>query len=334
MNEIEKEIHFIRKIYRDVLNGYSLFNFKNKNIYFKHLRELDFGKCNEIYVENFRKAKAQGLLTIEDKLKILISNGDWSNEKNENILSLTRELDNLTQTRSKLIIRSQIEEFDKKIEIILKDLQALESERKTLLGLTAEGFAEKKSNEYVLYLSLYNDETLSRKLFESEEEFEEADVDTLASYFYLYKDLVTELSEINLKKIAACPFFLNYFFLCSSNPFFYYGRSIVDLTKYQLDLFILGKCYENVLTKTGKNPPEYLKTLDEIVDWYNNKGFVGDTNPKDKNQIGKTYIGASKEELKSLMGNSKEEVVDLVAEAKKFNRDLSFEDILKIHGEK
>lgn len=333
MNEIEKEIHFIRKIYRDILNGYTLFNFKNKKIYFRHLKEIDFGKCNEVYVEYFKRSKMQGLLAAEDKLKILEANGDWSEKKNKQISSLREELDNLNQTKSKLIIKSQIEEFNKKIEKIDKELCLLEDEKKTLIGLTAEGFAEKKSNEYILYLSLYKDESLSEKVFESEEEFEETETDTLAAYFFIYKDLITELSEINLKKIAVCPFFLNYYFLCSSNTFFYYGKSIVDLTKYQLDLFVLGKCYENVLTKIGKNPPEYLNTLEDLVSWYDNKGFFGDINSKNQDQIGKTYVGASKEELKRLVANSKEEVVDLVEEAKKFNKDLSFKDILKIHGE-
>jgi hypothetical protein len=334
VNDIENEIQFVRKIYRDILNGYTYFNFKNKKIYFKHLKEIDFSKCNQIYIEHFKKSEAEGLLPIKNKLKILEENGDWSQLKDEKIKSLSDEINNLNQTKSKLIIKSQIEEFNKKIQILSKELKEIESEKKSLLGLTAEGFAERKSNEYILYLSLYSNEQLSEKVFKNEEDFEETDANDLADYFFIYRDLILELSERNLRKIAVSPFFLNYYFLCSSNPFFYYGKSIIELTRYQLDLFTLGKHYENILTKTGKNPPEYIKTLDELVDWYDNKGFFKNAQEKDKDQIGKTYIGATKEELKELISDSKDEVVDLVEEAKKFKGDLSFEDILKIHGEK
>jgi len=333
VNDLEKEIQFIKKIYRDILNGYTSFNFKNKKIYFKHLKEIDFGKCNEVYIEHFRKSEAQGLLSTKNKLKILEENGDWSKSKDQKIEFLINEIDRLTQTKNKLIIKSQIQEFNQKINTLSEELKNLEAEKKNLLGLTAEGFAEKKSNEYILYLSLYLDEDLSKKVFQNEEEFEETDANDLAGYFFIYRDLILELSEKNLRKIAASPFFLNYYFLCSSNPFFYYGKSIISLTRYQLDLFTLGKHYENVLTKTGKNPPEYIKTLDELVDWYDTKN-LGKITRQDKDQIGKTYIGASKEELKELTANSKDEVVDLVEEAKKFKKDLSFEEILKIHGEK
>lgn len=334
MNFLEKEIQLTRKLYRDILNGYSCFNFKNKKIYFKHLKEIDLGKCNEIYLEHFKKAKEQGLLETKDKLKILEENGDWSKEKDTKINLLVEEIDNLSQTKNKLIIKSQIEEFNKKIKILSDELTSLENEKKTLLGLTAENFADKKSNEYIIYLSFYHDPSLTQKAFKDEEEFEDLDIHNLAEYFYLYKDLIIELSDKNLKKIAVCPFFLNYYFLCAGNPFFYYGKSIVDLTKYQLDLFTLGKNYEGILTRTGKNPPEYIKTLQELVEWYENNGFLKNIQEKNKDQIGQTYIGASKEELKELASNSKEEVIDLLEEAKKFNRDLSFDDILKIHGEK
>ena len=46
-----------------------------------------------------------------------------------------------------------------------------------------------------------------------------------------------------------------------------------------------------------------------------------------------TYVGATKEEIKNIIGNDKE-TVDLLEEAQKIGKDLNFEDLLKIHGEK
>jgi hypothetical protein len=48
--------------------------------------------------------------------------------------------------------------------------------------------------------------------------------------------------------------------------------------------------------------------------------------------MGQSFIGATKEEMRKITSDSKEEVLDLSVEAEKAGGELSFDQILKIHG--
>jgi predicted lactoylglutathione lyase len=86
------------------------------------------------------------------------------------------------------------------------------------------------------------------------------------------------------------------------------------------------------VSKSGENPPANVKSLGELVSWYENRQIISNLKEKDSNKMGQSYVGASKEELKLMTSNSKDEVVDLAEEAKKAGGNLSFDQILKIHG--
>lgn len=333
MNQIEKEFELIRKIYRDLLNGYTAVTIKNNIFYFKHLTDLDQTDCNNIFIKEFNKAKSSGLLEENEKIKILKDSGHWSEEKELKIKDIKDSVTSLNITKSKLIIKSQIEFIDKKLEKLKKDLEAISNERSSLLGLTAEDFAKKKSNEYILFITIYNDYLLQNRYFKNVDEFEEVDSDELLNFFIGYKDILDQLSYQNIKKIAVMPFFLNSFFLAKDSPYNFFGKPIIELTKYQLELFMLGKQYQNILIQSKSSPPSY-ESLDELVSWYDNQSLINSNAGRaSTNKMANTYIGADKEEIKKIIGQDKD-TIDLLQEAKKLGKDLTFEDLLKIHGEK
>jgi hypothetical protein len=334
VNQIEKEFEFIRKIYRDVLNGYTSLSIKNNLYYFKHLTDLDQTDCNNIFLKEFTKAKASGLPEEKDKIDILKISGHWSEDKENKIKTFQTEINALNNTKSKLLIKSQIDFIAKKISSIEKELKSLIDERSSILGLTAEDFAKKKSNEYILYITIYKDSDLKSKFFNTLEEFEEIESNELLALFLGYRELLDDLSFQNLKKIAILPFFLNNFFLAKDNPYTFFGKPIIYLTKYQLELFTLGKQYQNILIQSKSTPPNY-ESLDELVAWYDNQGAINSSSTKiNKNKLGNTYVGADKDEVKRIAGADKN-TVDLIEEVSKMGKgkDLNFDDLLKIHGE-
>ncbi|NBP00102.1 MAG: hypothetical protein EBU90_08215 [Proteobacteria bacterium] len=333
MNQLEKEFEFIRKIYRDVLNGYTSITIKSRNYFFKHLTDLEQTACNNIFVKEFNNAKLSGLLEEKDKIKILEDSGHWSREKEEKIKRLQEEIGLLNITKSKLIIKAQIEFIDKKINKIKFDLNELLTERGLLLGLTAEDFAKKKSNEYILYITIYKDSDLNDRYFKNMQEFEDVEPEELLSFFIGYKDILDDLSGRNIKKIAAMPFFLNSFFLAKDSTYNFFGKPIINLTKYQLELFMSGKQYQSVLVQSKSTPSTY-DSLDELVDWYDNQGLINANAGKTavNNKMANTYVGANKEEIKKIVGREKD-TIDLLEETKKIGKDLNFEELLKIHGE-
>ena len=121
-----KEIEFARRIYKDILNGYSELEFLGKTLYIKHFSDLDFGQIQEFKEEKRREAKSKGLLSEKEKVDLLIENGSWSKAEESDLSNLSAELKNLKLSRSKLYIEAQIKlqterkyDFSRKTHIVL-----------------------------------------------------------------------------------------------------------------------------------------------------------------------------------------------------------------------
>ena len=330
MNELYQEINFCRKLYRDILCGFTLLDIGDKKINIKHLTERELCETNDVYLYEYNQAKKSGLLTEKDKISILIKDKIWLESQEKDISNLNDEISLKKTTLSKMFIQAQIKQLKDEIKNLESKLDNLIKERDELLELTVENFAFKKSNQYVIYLCLY-DENFN-KFFNSNESFGDIDENQLIIYIYAYKEYMKMFELNNLKKIAVSPFFANSFYLSEDSIFNFYGKPIVDLTKNQIDLFSLAKNYKSYLMKSTDTPPDNVKSLDELVDWYENRPNLSNLKEKNKDKMGQSYIGATKEELINMASNSKDEVLDLSSEAKKAGGDLSFEQILKIHG--
>lgn len=329
-NDLNQELNLVRKLYKDILDGFTKFPFKNNYIKIKHLSEAESCEINQVYIDQYHIAKQSGLLTENDKLEILCRDKIWSKEKEKEIELITQEIGTKKNTLAKLFIKSQINLIKDEIKSKENSLKTLIKEKEDLLGFTVENFAFKKSNERIIFMSFYNQE--QEKLFVDEEEFSSLEEDLLYEYIFIYKQFVDMFDIRSIRKIAVCPFFMNSFLLSEDNIFNFYGKSIVNLTKNQTDLFSVARNYKFYLTKSNDNPPNSYKDLDELVNWYENKPNLANAKEKSKDSLGQSYIGATKEELMTIASNPKEEVVDLTQEAKKSGGNLSFEEILKIHG--
>jgi hypothetical protein len=99
VNQVEKEFEFIRKTYRDILNGYTSFKIKDRFLYFKHLTDLEYTECNNIFVKEFNNAINSGLLEEKEKIKILKETDHWTEEKEDQIKKIENELQTLQNTK-------------------------------------------------------------------------------------------------------------------------------------------------------------------------------------------------------------------------------------------
>jgi biotin synthase len=81
---------------------------------------------------------------------------------------------------------------------------------------------------------------------------------------------------------------------------------------------------------------EYYDDLDKLIDWYElnkNIGSASEVKHRAKEKDGATYVGASKDEIKTINNfNEKDEIIDLSKEAEKAGGELSMKDIIKLHG--
>lgn len=323
------EIGIAQRVYKDILNGFSCVQSKDYGeIFLKHLSDLDHGYIQEYKKQVYEEAKKRGIFTEQEKIKICIEQEVWGTKKEKRLSFLTDEVLRLQETKNKFIIKSQVKSVQIKIDTIQKELEDLEKERLEVLDITCENYSSKKVNEYYVYYTLFKDSDLKERLLDLEE-FEELEPVKLSQLVLDNNDCVVQYSPEEIKKIAASPFFLNSIMISKGNPTIFYGKPIMELTNYQQDLFQSGVRFKSIIENEGKSPPP-SDSLQELVDWYDKKVTKKDD---EKDNAGATVFGASREELDSLAGEQTPGIDLHDAFKKSGKKQLSLQDMLKLHGE-
>lgn len=330
----------IRLLFVDILKGYTEAYYKNTKVYFKHNTSFDSGDIDSKRQDFIRKARNNGLPTESEKEKYLISENLWSKEKDNEIERIRSYILNLKTTKSKLFRNEEIEYINKQINEEDTKLIQLVTERKDLLGFTVEDYANKKVNEYYMYNSLYRERDLNEKYF-SENEFDELENKDISAIIQIYNNVSKDFSEKNLKKIALSSFYLSLYNMCEDNPYYLYGKPIIHLTFYQIEVFSYSRYFRNALSDSKHKPSDELyNDPEKLIEWLEssknaeemlNKGPKKE-NSKSEGAIGTSIIGAKKEDLAKI--GAEEKGISLHNEALKKGGVLSMEDLMKLHGVK
>ena len=259
-----------RYAYREILQGYS--HIEEENFYIKHFKESDLGFVDTVYKKCIDSCKKKGLLSREEKLTLYkkenLIDESLFEEKVQLEYAVKEGFDfarGLSKEESKEFLENNVLPKEKK-------LRELEKEIKELIEPVSESLCNKKLNEEYVYHSLYKDKQLNNP-FLSRSEFEDLSFVEVNELVEKYNYYSSKFTEININVIAVNSFFLNTFFMCDDDPVKFYGKNVLDLTMYQLNLFSRGKFYKSVLME-GKEPPEQYysedaeKGLIKLVQWY------------------------------------------------------------------
>lgn len=335
MNE---EISTLRYLYKDVINGYS--KVEEKSVYVKHLKERDIGNIEERKIRLKEEAKRNGLLDEKQKIELLIEQELWTKVKEDDIEKIRKEVLHLKESKKKLVLGHQIKQFNKKIDRQQKLFLDLHRERSENLGFVAETYSDKKINEEIVRDTFFKGEDLKEAFF-SEEEFQELSNAELDAYTVLYSAVNSQFSENILKKISVCPFFVNSFFICENNPNLFFGKPVVELTNYQIDIFSYGRYFKQIMSEC-KNPTHDLyEEPQKLIEYYEaaykakqakeNKKGLG--SGKQSEYMGSTMFGATEEELRSMSAGDDESssMVNFSQEAEKTGGDMGINEFLKLH---
>ena len=259
-----------RYAYREILQGYS--HIEEENFYIKHFKESDLGFVDAVYKKCIDSCKKKGLLSREEKLTLYrkedLIDESLFEEKVKLEYAVKEGFDfarGLGKEESEGFLEDNVLPKEKK-------LRELEKEIKELIEPVSESLCNKKLNEEYVYHSLYKDKQLSNP-FLSRSEFEDLSFVEVNELVEKYNYYSSKFTEININVIAVNSFFLNTFFMSDDDPVKFYGKNVLDLTMYQLNLFSRGKFYKSVLME-GKEPPEQYysedaeKGLIKLVQWY------------------------------------------------------------------
>ena len=325
----------LKVVFSEVLKGFTLVESKNYGkIQVKHFTNFDSA---ELDIKNklfYDKAINQGLPSRNDRIEYLLKENIWTEEKNKEILQVKSMLSGLRNSRSKVFLQAHIDNINTQIGENQKKLADLEFEKEELIGFCAENYASRRINEHYMYNAVLNDK--GEKLFGAEE-FEELEENSLVELIGLYNRSTKKFDSNNLKKISLSPFFTNLFYLCENNAHVFFGKPLVNLTFYQIELFGYARYYKSLMDNSETQVPDDVKEDPEkMVEWFDSTKSARETLEKSKNagQDGSatSLVGASKQDLKRLGLDNPNETINLAKKAAEKGGKLNMEDMMKLHG--
>jgi len=325
----------LKIVFSEVLRGYTLAACPSfKGIRIKHFNNFDSADLDIRNQSFYNKAVKNGLPTRKERIDYLIKEGIWTEEKNKNILNTKANLVGLQKTKEKVFLQAHIDQANKEIEECEIKLAMQEREKEELIGFTAEVYASRRINEHYMYNALLGEN--KERLF-SKEEFEELGEGQMVELIGMYNKNTQKFKSNALKKISVSGFFTNLFYLCDDDPFVFFGKAVVGLTFYQIELFGYGKYYKSMIQNSDNQPPEEIaKDPEKLVEWFESSKSARET--LDKSKIGgqegsaTSLVGASKEDLKRLGLDNPNETINLAKKAAEKGGRLTMDDMMKLHG--
>ena len=97
-----------RKIFRDVVRGFSTAIIEENFVYIKHLTPHDQVELEEVEEKYFNVALKKGVPTEEDMLLFLKEEGQWSDADDKFIEDKQLFIENLKKAKTKMIIKEKL----------------------------------------------------------------------------------------------------------------------------------------------------------------------------------------------------------------------------------
>lgn len=336
------------RLYNDIINGYTLTYFDKREVYVKHLRDVDyalFEQKREIFKQ---QAAEKGLLSEQENLEMLDETGHWSKLEEEKYQQLIAEIKNLNKTHDQIFLESQKKIIADRIDKKQKELREMSKHRDLVPLNNLEKFANEKLNVFIMKFCLHKDRKLKEKLF-TEKEFDELDTQYITECATLYFNALSFFSDKNIKRVAASGTFLNSYMLCKGNPYYFFGKQINSLTTYQVSLSNHGNGFKNTLEHSEGTPP-VTEDIDDMISWFEReresikRRYSGNNKPaksqpsdsKTERLEGIAIPNASKEELQTLGAENKATPINLVEAAEKLKKklgkdELNIRDMVELH---
>ena len=326
----------LKLVFSEIVEGYSLTRSELfGDLKIKHINNYDSAKTDIKNNYYFEKAVSQGLPKREEKVEYLIKEKLWDPEKDKEADRLKEMLKGMNRTKSKLFLQAQIDAIKKDIvdnEIKLSNILA---EKESVIGFTAEEYANRRINEYYMHISILDEE--GKQLF-GENEFDELEQDQVNDIMQVYEKNNRKFKAEILKKISLADFFTNIFYLCEDNVFNFYGKPVIDLTFYQIEIYSYGRYFKSIIQNSEEKIPDHIvDDPDKLIEWAESSKNVKEVLEKtsgDAESGASSIMGATKQDLEKAGIDQNQDVIDLSQKAQEKGGRLTMEDMMKLHGVK
>ena len=141
----KSEATLYRKIFRDVVQGFTKVFHGEELIFIKHLTTHDQVNLEDIEENFFNKAQARGLKTEQESLDQIIKDELWTREDEQFLSTQKSYVENLYKGKSQLILKSQIDNQERLINTELKKLDEKINEKKRIARRNLRKILQEKS---------------------------------------------------------------------------------------------------------------------------------------------------------------------------------------------
>jgi len=294
--------HKLKSLYSEIVRGYSIssLDFLNKDIYVKHFSTLDSAFIDLYYQEIYDDAISKKIPTRLERENYIIREKFWTEEKERKIAEFKYFIQGLNKTKEKLFRENDLNQIKKQIKETEQKIYNLELEKEQYIGLTAEDFAAKKTNEFFIFKSFFNNSSFTEPLF-SEEIFDDLETSELNELLKIYSTKISPINNLNLQRIALSPFFLNVFYLCQDNLFDLWGKPILHLTFYQSELSAHARYFKSILSEIKQEvSEELLDNPEKLIELYTGRKNANALLEQNQGKAGVSFVNASKKDFKNL----------------------------------
>ena len=325
----------LKIVFSEILRGYTLVNLAPfGNLRIKHFNNFDSA---ELDIKNrffYEKAVSQGLPTRKERVDHLLEENLWTDKENKEILNLKSLIAGLRNSKSKVFLQVHIDQISNDLEKNQVELSRLSLRKEELIGFCAEAYASRRINEHYMQKALLKES--GEKLF-NDEEFEELEEGKLVDLIGAYNKSTKKFNSDSLKRLSLSGFFTNLFYLCENNAYSFFGKPLVQLSFYQIELFGYGRYYKSLIENSDNKPPDEISgDPEKMVEWFESSKSAKETLDKSKvaGQEGgaQSLVGATKQDLKRLGLDDPNETINLAKKAAEKGGRLNMEDMMKIHG--
>jgi hypothetical protein len=324
-----------RKVFRDIVEGRTNILIDDDKYYIKHLSALDQVDIDDVKDSYYNAALQRGIPKKEEVLHKLKEEGDWTDVEENEIKRQEAFIEQLQKNKTQLVLRSQIDRQNLTIQETRLKINKLLEKKKSLVGVNAEDYSDKRANDYYIITSFYFDKDLNDRVFKEEEDFNDLYADEVSVFISSYNKTFLAFEEKKIQEMILQDFYYIYFPF-SDDTVGFFGSPVVKLTYNQLKLIVYTKIFKNIFENNQHIPEKIKKDPQALLDY----GSISD-DAKNKMQEklgedkdGSTLFNATEEDFEwaGLEKPSEKSGISLQKAAEKKGGSLSMEDLMELSG--
>ena len=320
---------FYTSLIGEIFDGYSVSAFEGRDVFVKHINLRDQKYIHNYYERYKNIALSKGIESEEDRIAYIKAEELWEESDDLKIASLTEEVKNLKKTKESIFLPSQKESFQKTIDEKSIELYDLIKRRDEIVGLTAESYASRRSNDEMLRFCIFKDPDFKENLH-TEDEFSELEPQQVIQLNKIMTDVSNRMSEDNIKHAVLRPFFGMYISNCES-PSDFYGKAIIDLSAYQMKVAMYGRVFHSIFQYTEDIPDNIREDPDKLISFSENQRNKGSNSGGLRDDADASAVfGATKEDMKAVAKDGK--AISLSEAAKEAGGKLDMKQMMRLAG--